>query len=136
MNFPPLTRAQLISDSMDLARANLLDYDIPLKLIQRMALQDKVIWFVPTLIAFNKLQYVSDMIADTSMFELFEDFQSTIFKNTYMAVDADTDYFGKDYLKQKIRKIVMKWACRKTDSVCAIKSHHIFRAWMEKNIRF
>ncbi|KAF2886012.1 hypothetical protein ILUMI_20161, partial [Ignelater luminosus] len=33
MVFPPVTRVQLISDSMDLARANLLDYDIPLRML-------------------------------------------------------------------------------------------------------
>jgi len=35
MEFTPLTWAQLISDSMDLARANQLDYDIPLRMIAK-----------------------------------------------------------------------------------------------------
>ncbi|RZB41451.1 aminopeptidase N, partial [Asbolus verrucosus] len=135
MNFPPLIRGQLISDSMDLARANLLDYDIPLKLLSRMAIRDSAIMFIPITITFKKLEYLSDVLANTPVFGLFEEFQSTVFKSTYRSVDSDTNYYSDDYLLQKIRKAVLKWSCRKTDSECAIRSHHKFRFWMEKNER-
>lgn len=72
MNVPPLTRAQLIGDSMELAKANLLDYDIPLRLIANMAVNDKMIMFIPTLVAFNKLEFLSDMLINTPAFGLFE----------------------------------------------------------------
>lgn len=72
MAFPPLTRAQLISDSMDLARANLLTYDIPLKMIAKMAVEDVNIMVIPTIIAFNKLQFLSDILSNTPAFGLFE----------------------------------------------------------------
>ncbi|XP_063912538.1 aminopeptidase N-like isoform X2 [Zophobas morio] len=131
MLLPPLIRAQLISDSMDLARANLLDYDIPLKLVQLMALRDKDIMFVPTHVAFKKLEYLSDMLSSTPSFGLFETFHSTIFKETYTLVNSNRDYYSDNYLGQRIRKTVMKWACRKSDSECAITSHRLFRQWME-----
>ncbi|EEZ99339.1 aminopeptidase N-like protein [Tribolium castaneum] len=131
MSLPTIIRAQLISDSMDLARANLLDYDIPLKLVQHMALRDKFIMFVPTNVAFKKLEFLSDMLSATPAFGLFESFVSTIFRDTYRTVNSDLDYGSENYLHQKIRKMVLKWACRKTDSECAITSHRMFRDWME-----
>lgn len=72
MDFPPIIRAQLISDSMELARANVLDYDIPLRLIARMAVRDNDIMFVPTLIAFKKLKFLSDILSQTPAFGHFE----------------------------------------------------------------
>lgn len=72
MNFPPLIRAQLIGDSMDLARANLLDYDIPLTLIANMAIQDAEIMYIPTSVAFSKLKFLRNKLFDTPAFGLFE----------------------------------------------------------------
>lgn len=72
MDLPPIIRAQLISDSMELARANLLDYDIPLRMIARMAVQDRSIMLVPTLIAFKKLKFLSDILSATPAFGYFE----------------------------------------------------------------
>lgn len=72
MEFPALIRAQLISDSMDLARANLLSYDIPLKMIAKMAVRDESIMLIPTIISLNKMQFLSDILSDTPAFGLFE----------------------------------------------------------------
>lgn len=72
MDLPPLTRAQLISHSMDLARANLLTYDIPLKMIAKMAVRDENIMKIPTITALNKLQFLSDILSNTPAFGLFE----------------------------------------------------------------
>jgi aminopeptidase N len=132
MVLPPLIRAQLVSDSMDLARANLLDYDIPLKLVQRMALRDNSIMFVPTSVAFQKLEFLSDMLSSTPAFGLFEKFQATIFRKSYRIILDDNDYDSDLYLKQRIRKVVLKWACREVDSECAIIFHRFFREWMER----
>lgn len=72
MDLPPISRAQLISDSMDLARANLLSYDIPLKMIAKMAANDKNIMIIPTIIALNKLQFLRDILSNTPAFGHFE----------------------------------------------------------------
>lgn len=71
MSLPVGVRSQLISDSMDLARANLLDYNIPLKLITIIATKDADITFVPYLTAFEKLTFLDNMLYSTSAYELF-----------------------------------------------------------------
>lgn len=72
MDLPPLTRAQLISDAMDLARANIISYDIPLKMIAKMASKDRDIMIIPTITALNKLQFLNDILQNTPAFGLFE----------------------------------------------------------------
>ncbi|XP_060526874.1 aminopeptidase N-like isoform X2 [Cylas formicarius] len=128
MSLPPLIRAQLISDSMDLARANQLDYSIPLTMIARMAIQDKMIMFVPTTVAFSKLKYLSDILHSTPAFGLFEEYHNAIFKGTYNLVDFDDSI--EDYLTRRIRQTVLEWSCRSPESVCVHKSRYAFRKWM------
>ncbi|XP_050293871.1 aminopeptidase N-like isoform X2 [Anthonomus grandis grandis] len=130
MDFPPLIRAQLISDSMDLARANHLDYDIPLRLIARMAVKDVNIMFVPTAVALNKLRFLSDILYDTPAFGLFEEYHKAIFKQTYDVVDFNDNV--DDYITRRIRQTVLEWSCRSPDSTCNHESRALFRNWMIK----
>ncbi|KAL3271137.1 hypothetical protein HHI36_021634 [Cryptolaemus montrouzieri] len=132
MNVPALTRAQLIGDSMELAKANMLDYDVPLRLISNMAVNDKMIMFIPTLVAFDKLEFLSDMLVNTPAFGLFEKYHSTIFKETYDTVDFYNTL--DDYLSLRIMKTVLEWSCRSTESRCAILAHNLYRKWMQRNI--
>ncbi|KAK9876074.1 hypothetical protein WA026_011185 [Henosepilachna vigintioctopunctata] len=132
MQLPALTRAQLIGDSMELAKANLLDYDIPLRLIANMAVRDNLIMFIPTLVAFDKLEFLSDILVNTPAFGLFENYHKTIFKDTYETVDFSTTL--DDYLSLRIMKTVLEWSCRSVESRCAIRAHNLYRQWMQRSI--
>ncbi|XP_076258416.1 aminopeptidase N-like isoform X2 [Rhynchophorus ferrugineus] len=128
MSIQPLTRAQLISDAMDLARANQLDYNIPLRMLARMAVQDVDIMFIPTIVAFNKLKYLSDILYDTPAFGLFEEYHKSIFKATYQIVDFNDNL--DDYITRRIRQTVLEWSCRSSESKCVHESRARFRQWM------
>lgn len=128
MDFPPIIRAQLISDSMELARANVLDYDIPLRMIGRMAVRDSDIMFVPTLIAFKKLKFLSDILSQTPAFGHFEQYHRAIFKMTYQRVTFDD--IVDDYITRRIRQTVLEWSCMSPDSTCAHQSRSKFRQLM------
>ncbi|XP_056640007.1 aminopeptidase N-like isoform X2 [Diorhabda sublineata] len=128
MVLPTTIRAQLIADSMDLARANLISYDIPLKMIARMAVNDKDIMFVPTAIAFEKLRYLSDILSSTPAFGLFEEYHRTIFKETYDKVTLVDPI--DDYRTRRIRSTVLNWSCRSPDSRCSHMSRTFFRSWL------
>lgn len=69
---PANTAAQLIGDSMDLARANLLDYNIPLSLIERAIRSDRLIMKLPFTTALDRLGYLEDMLYTTSAYEKFQ----------------------------------------------------------------
>lgn len=130
MSFPTIIRAQLISDSMDLARANLLDYDIPLQLISRMVFKDTTIWFVPFLTVLNKFEFLHDKLVNTPCFGLFNDYQKAIFENIDHAVDLSMMINSDDYLSRRIRSIILKWACKRTDSRCDYQAREKYRNLM------
>lgn len=69
---PHNTAAQLIADSMDLARANLLDYNIPLSLTARAIKEDKYIMKTLYTTAFDRLKYLDDMLYSTSTYQKFQ----------------------------------------------------------------
>lgn len=69
---PVNTVAQLIADSMDLARANLLDYNIPLSLLSRAIRTDTYIMKLPFVIAFDRLDYIDDMLYTTPIYPKFQ----------------------------------------------------------------
>lgn len=66
-----MIKGQLVCDSMDLAAAGLLDYNIPLRLIASMTqnLQDGL---VPFMAMFNKLQFLKDILSNTESYGDFE----------------------------------------------------------------
>lgn len=68
---PPNTAAQLIGDSMDLARANLLDYNIPLSLTTKAIKEDRYIMKMLFTVALDRLSYLENMLYSTSTYEKF-----------------------------------------------------------------
>ncbi|CAH1972425.1 unnamed protein product [Acanthoscelides obtectus] len=132
MNLPPLTRAQLISDSMDLARASLISYDIPLRMIARMATQDKMIMIIPTLATFEKLKFLNNILYTTPAFGLFEEFHNKIFKRTYSLV-TQFENLVDVYITNRIRSVVLEWSCRSSISKCAHEARSRFRERMIHN---
>lgn len=68
---PHNTAAQLIADSMDLAKANLLDYNIPLTLTARAIKEDRYIMKSLFTTAFDRLTYLEDMLYSTSTHQKF-----------------------------------------------------------------
>ncbi|CAH1155226.1 unnamed protein product [Phaedon cochleariae] len=128
MDLPPSVRAQLIADSTELARANLLSYHVPLKLIAKMAVLDEGIMFVPTWVALEKLKFLSDILSATPAFGLFEEYHRAIFKTTYERVTFEDPV--DDYITRRIRSTVLEWSCRSPDSRCAHESRTRFRQWM------
>lgn len=69
---PPTTRAQLVGDAMELAKANIIDYDIPFQIIKEIGTGDKDIAFVPLQVTLEKLEYIRDMLINTPAYGLLE----------------------------------------------------------------
>lgn len=69
LQFPHIVRAQLIDDAMYLARANILDYEIPFALIIESFRETK---YVSMLTALNNLKYIDNMLAHTPVYGKFK----------------------------------------------------------------
>lgn len=71
-SFPPVIRGQLVSDSMLLAKAGLLDYSIPLNFVKIVGLYDKNVTLVPIKLALDHLEYLKVMLQNTPSYGQFE----------------------------------------------------------------
>ena len=60
---PPVTRAQLLDDAMNLARAGFVDYDVALNLTQYLATRetDLIVWKA----ALRNFRYLDTMLRET-----------------------------------------------------------------------
>lgn len=67
--FPHVVRAQLIDDSMNLARAGLLDYEIPFGIVIE-AFRDPT--YVSLTAALRNLRYIDNMLATTPIYGKFK----------------------------------------------------------------
>lgn len=133
MDLPPIIRTQLIIDSMNLARANLLDYGIPLKLISTIGHLDRDITYVPLYVGFHNLEFLYDILANTPAFGNFDRFVQSTFRYAYDKVGFNETSWD-NYLTQMIRIKVLEWACKSPDSKCVNEARHYFRNLMNNNI--
>ncbi|KAG5885709.1 hypothetical protein JTB14_037729 [Gonioctena quinquepunctata] len=93
-----------------------------------MAVLDQNIMFVPTFMAFKKMEFLSDILSATPAFGLFEEYHRAIFKATYQMVTFEDPF--DDYITRRIRSTVLDWSCRFSDSRCVHESRTLFRSWM------
>lgn len=72
MYLPPVIRAQLVGDSMNLARAGIIDYSIPLNLIKVIGAHDRDIIFVPLELIFSETDFLYNILFNTPAFGVYE----------------------------------------------------------------
>lgn len=64
-----INRAQIMNDAFNLARANLLDYDIVLNLTQYLERESE---YLPWSTTFSSISYISEMMARSSGYGLLK----------------------------------------------------------------
>ncbi|KAK9737676.1 Peptidase M1 N-terminal domain [Popillia japonica] len=134
MYLPPVIRAQLVGDSMNLARAGIIDYSIPLNLIKVIGAHDRDIIFVPLELIFSETDFLYNILFNTPAFGVYEKYFWTIFNFPLETVDFDESP-SERYIKKRIRRLVLPQACRKPNEKCAITARQIFRSWKDNNYR-
>lgn len=125
---PEITRAQLIDDSFNLARADLTNYDIPitLGLILRNALPyDYLAWWAYG----NGLEYITNMIKREPAYESYRTVMKHIIKGPY-------EYLGFDELEDETdvellhRSRIIELACEFGIDRCTNTAQLLFREWI------
>lgn len=69
INIPPVTRAQLIDDAFNLARAGYLEYSIPLSLIRYLRQETD---YIPWVAAFNAIKHLNRMLVRSTGYTSFQ----------------------------------------------------------------
>lgn len=124
---PEIIRAKIIDDSLNLARVDLVSYDIPLTFLIRMGTtpNDYLSWTA----ASKGLEYLNFMLSREPAFELFKSTMRYIGKLEFdrLSFDIKPDESHVNLL-HKAR--VIKHACFFGHDRCTNKAQLIYREWM------
>uniref|UniRef100_A0A182N5W6 Aminopeptidase N n=1 Tax=Anopheles dirus TaxID=7168 RepID=A0A182N5W6_9DIPT len=119
-----LNRAQLIDDAFNLARADLLDMAVVLKLMRYLrAERDYAPWFA----ADKVLTYLYDKLRATEHEHSFLVYVDGLISEVYASVSVDTVNQAETTLYKYLRQLVTAWACRIGYSDCLTRSRDALR---------
>lgn len=128
--FSDITRAQLIDDSFNLARANLTGYDIPIT-IAIFALQptDYLSWWAYA----NGLEYLTNMLKREPAFENYRRVMRNLIKTAYDELGFNEQPYETDNeLLHRAR--VVNLACEFGIDRCTVAAQLLFREWIANKV--
>lgn len=124
--FTPVVRAQLVDDALNLARAEILSYDIPLTFLVALgSYADAIPWAAIE----NSLQYLTYMINREPAYEHFRALMRYILKPIYETMGFD-EIQGESHVQLMHRCRIISFACHYGYDRCTNKAQILFRDWM------
>jgi aminopeptidase N len=127
-NLSDITRAQLIDDAFNLARADLTGYDIPITMgivIRSKAAFDYLSWW-----AFgNGLEYITNMIKREPAYESYRTVMKFIIKNPYEALGFE-ELEDETDVELLHRARIVDLACEFGIDRCTNTAQLLFREWI------
>ena len=119
-------RAQILDDSLTLAKAGLLDYPLALANFEYLTQeQDYIPWFS----ALNELNHIGSMLGRTSGYGAYKEFLIRQLLPIYNHLGFENK--GSDYsLDIRLRAQVFNTMCSLGYDDCVNKAAQLFRAWL------
>lgn len=124
-SLPDVTRAQLLDDALNLARAEVLSYDIPLTILLKLRNQDKLSWAA----AATGIEYITYMLQREPAYEYFRAVMRYIVKPIYKELDFD-ERANESHVELLHRQNIVEVACRYGHDWCTNRAQAIYREWM------
>ncbi|XP_058836977.1 uncharacterized protein LOC131693281 [Topomyia yanbarensis] len=109
-----LNRAQLIDDSLNLARSGHIKYDIALQLIQYLAHEAE---YIPWASANNGLTYLNRMLSGSSKYDLFKKYVWNIIESPFHKLGLSNKAI-ESHFDKLTRNILVNWACLVDSDEC------------------
>ncbi|XP_058060770.1 aminopeptidase N-like [Anopheles bellator] len=120
-----LNRAQLLDDAFQLARADLLDMGVVLRMMRYLRRErDYAPWFA----ADKVLKYLYEKLRGTNHEEVFRAFVNDLIEEVYATVvPVDTVTDGETTLFKYLRELITGWGCRIGYEDCLQRSRDALR---------
>lgn len=131
INIHPLNRAQLLDDSLYLARAGLLSYSTALDLTTYLAAETD---FVPWVSFYRALTFLNTRFAGTEDYDLFKNYVLQLIQNLYRSVGFNALEYDEHPTKL-IRVTTLTWACNFNYDLCLNSASALFRTWTDNTSR-
>ena len=125
-----LNRAQILDDSLQLARADHLSYDIALSLTEYLS---KEMEYIPWQAAFKSFSFIDLMLNDNSSlveYGYLKNYLTEMLTPLYTQLGFESQPEDK-HLTVLNRKSVLTWLCRYGHEECVTKTTNLFAEWMK-----
>lgn len=131
-DLPPIIRAKILDDSLNLARAGLCTHDIPLTFLLRMSKtsNDYFAWSA----AYKSIEYLTNMLVREPAYELFKAIMKYVSKEEYHRVtfvEKPTD----SHLDLIHRTKIIKHTCLFGYDRCTVQAQLMYRNWMTDPVK-
>ncbi|PNF37827.1 hypothetical protein B7P43_G09236 [Cryptotermes secundus] len=120
-----INRAQLLDDSLNLARAGILDYGTALNVTRYLANE---LEYLPWKAALNALGYIESMLVKTGNYDKFKVYMLGLLENLYKHTGF-TDNPNDPQLTVYKRVNILNWACSLGHEDCVRNSVLQFQNW-------
>lgn len=130
-NLPQIARAQLVDDAFNLARANIIEYDVPLTtgLVLLKIPKDYLSWW-----AFSDgIQYLSNMVKREAAYESFRAIMKNLIKTPYTDLGFD-EIEGESHTELIHRARIVRLACEYGIDRCTNRAQILYRDWMSDRL--
>ncbi|KAL7289312.1 hypothetical protein TKK_0017243 [Trichogramma kaykai] len=126
------TRAALVDDAFNLARADFQDYYLPLELIKYLTREDE---YEPWLSASRAINLISRVLVDRPHVKLsFENYAKELMKPIYEKLTFDENP-SDSYRDKILRNLILSTACALNLEDCVIRTKSIFDQWIAKDLK-
>ncbi|XGW23379.1 hypothetical protein V3C99_005539 [Haemonchus contortus] len=126
-----IDRSMILNDAFDFAKTSKLDIGVYLDLLLYAEEEmDRLPW---TLIS-KQVQYIEDLIEDTSFGHIFKDLQRTLILRPYDRVGWDTDTVTTP-AEKGLQVEILEMACRLRHRDCIKQAHNRYNDWITKKKR-
>ncbi|KAI1280558.1 Aminopeptidase N [Halotydeus destructor] len=124
-------RAQIVDDSLDLARAGLVDYAIPLEICRYLVNEtDHVPWEAAT----AGFTFLDLMLRRTALYGQWKEFALALTSALYDRVGWEIAP-KEDVLRQYVQETALSWACKYNHQGCIEKARTLFTDWKSSVIK-
>ena len=145
---PPAIQAQLVDDSLHLARAEIVSYDVPLTFLMKLGTKDILPWAA----ANDGIQYLTQMMNREPAYEhfrvspsplaamisfehekiikiLFQAIMRYILRQIYQEMGFD-EIESETHVQLMHRQRIIKLSCFFGEDRCTNRAQYLFREWM------
>ncbi|XP_055586170.1 aminopeptidase N-like isoform X2 [Uranotaenia lowii] len=126
-SLPPMTKAQLIDDAFSLARAEFIQYDIPLTLTLFLKANHQDISSWASLA--KGLNFLDAMLSREPAYESFLAVMRSTLRKAFDALGFE-DHPEDDHLQMMHRERIVRLACQFGIDKCTVPAQTLYRRWM------
>ncbi|XP_071443368.1 uncharacterized protein [Hetaerina americana] len=130
-NIPPVNRAQLIDDALNLARAGYLNYSVALNLTSYL---DRESDYIPLYSAYQGFSFLETRMSESIELDNFKAHMRHIMK-TYYNTQSFEESPEDDHITKLSRTSLLPWVCKYNYGNCASKASKLFQEWKENRTK-